>query len=186
MRGVSSWTSRQPSARSATTSSRTSTRLLYLCALLRGAPHECRRHQFLTRPTDVPSVLKKGARNVVGTLVAKKRSPRTAPQLQCTSPVRSWLLGLSWLLLLPPRMLRDTMAPPFDVERRRRKRIFNLLVVQSTPAFRLYMQECNFGSAPYLDPPDAWDLNISVRRWKWLMRQYDQAIKRFAANCTGC
>ena len=71
--GVSSWISRRPSARSATTLSRTSTRLLYLCALLRGAPHECRQHPFLTRPTDVPSVLRKGARNVVGTLGGKNK-----------------------------------------------------------------------------------------------------------------
>ena len=70
------------------------------------------------------------------------------------------------------------MAPSFDVEQRMRKRIFNLLVVQSTPAFRLYMQECEFGAAPELVPPDPWDLNISVRRWKWLMREYDQAVKQ--------
>ena len=74
------------------------------------------------------------------------------------------------------------MAPSFDVERRRRKRIFNLLVVQSTPAFRLYMQECDSGAAPDLDPPDPWDLNIPVRRWKWLMRQYDQAVKQYVAQ----
>ena len=90
------------------------------------------------------------------------------------------------LFAVPPATLRDTMAPSFDVERRRRKRIFNLLVVQSTPAFRLYMQECDSGAAPDLDPPDPWDSNISVRRWNWLMRQYDQAIKRFAANRVGC
>jgi len=64
--------------------------------------------------------------------------------------------------------------------------MFNLLVVQSTPAFKLYMQQWDFGAAPDLNPPDAWDLNISVRHWKWLMRQYDQAIKRFAANRVGC
>ena len=84
-----------------------------------------------------------------------------------------------WLeLLAVPAALRDTMTPSFDVEQRMRKRIFNLLVVQSTPAFRLYMQECEFGAAPELVPPDPWDLNISVRRWKWLMREYDQAVKQ--------
>ena len=77
------------------------------------------------------------------------------------------------------------MAQSFDVERRRQKRIFSILVVQSTPAFRLYMQECDFGVAPDLDSPDPWDLNISVRRWNWLMRQYDQAVKQFVAQQDG-
>ena len=74
------------------------------------------------------------------------------------------------------------MTSLFDAEQRRRKRMFNLLVVQSTPAFRLYMQECDFGLAPDLDPPDPWDVNISVRRWNWPMRQYDQAVKQFVAQ----
>ena len=90
------------------------------------------------------------------------------------------------LFAVPPATLRDTMAQSFDVEQRRRKRIFSLLVVQSTPAFKLYMQEWDFGAASDLNPPDAWDLNISVHRWKRLMREYDQAIKRFAANRVGC
>jgi hypothetical protein len=75
------------------------------------------------------------------------------------------------------------MTSLFDAEQRRRKRMFNLLVVQSTPAFRLYMLEYEFGAAPEFDPPDPWDLNISVRRWSWLMRQYDQAVKRYVAQC---
>ena len=47
------------------------------------------------------------------------------------------------------------------------------------------MQECDFGVAPDLDPPDPWDLNISVRRWNCLMRQYDQAVKQFVAQQDG-
>ena len=74
------------------------------------------------------------------------------------------------------------MAQLVDLERRRQKRIFSLLVVQSTPAFRRYTQECDFGVAPDLDAPDPWDLNISVRRWNWLMRQYDQAVKQIVAQ----
>ena len=71
------------------------------------------------------------------------------------------------------------MAPSFDADGRRRKRIFSLLVVQSTPAFRFYIQDYDFGVAPELIPPDPYDLaNISVRRWKWLMREYDQAVKQ--------
>jgi hypothetical protein len=61
------------------------------------------------------------------------------------------------------------MTQSFDVERRRRKRIFNLLAAQSSPAFRLYIKEYDFGLAPDLDPPDPWDVNISVRRWNWLV-----------------
>ena len=77
------------------------------------------------------------------------------------------------------------MVQSFDVERRRRKRIFNILIVQSTPAFMLYKQDCDFGAAPDLEPPDPWDLNISVRHWKWRMRQYDQAVKHHVAQRGG-
>jgi hypothetical protein len=131
------------------------------------------------------SFLSMGAWNVVGIF-------------GCENEVRAQHRGFKALALpaigtsvwavccFPPATLRHTMAQSFDVERRRRKRIFNLLVVQSTPAFRLYMQECDSGAAPDLDPPDPWDSSISVRRWNWLMRQYDQAIKRFAANRVGC
>ena len=79
----------------------------------------------------------------------------------------------------------DNMASSFDVDRRMRKRIVNILAVQSTPAFMLYKQDCDFGAAPYLDPPDPWDLSIPVRRWKWLMRQYDQAVKLHMAERSG-
>ena len=75
------------------------------------------------------------------------------------------------------------MVLHFDADRRRQKRIFNIFVVQSTPSFRVYIQEYDFGAAPELTPPDPYDLaNISVRRWKWLMMQYDHALKRFACE----
>ena len=77
------------------------------------------------------------------------------------------------------------MAPTFDAERRRRKRIFSLLVVQSTPEFTFYIQEYDLGAAPELAPPDPYDLtNISVRRWKWLLLQYRNELKRFASEQT--
>ena len=47
------------------------------------------------------------------------------------------------------------------------------------------MQECDFGVAPDLDPPDPWDWNISVRRWNRLMRQCVQAVKQFVAQQDG-
>ena len=79
------------------------------------------------------------------------------------------------------------MPTVFDADRRRRKRIFSLLVVQSTPEFTFYIQEFDLGAAPELAPPDPYDLtNISVRRWKWLMQQYHKALKRFASEQDAC
>ena len=82
-----------------------------------------------------------------------------------------------------PLTMRYIMAPAFDAERRRRKRIFSLFVVQSTPSFRVYIQAYDCGAAPELIPPDPYDLaNTSVRRWKWLLRHYDKALKTFASE----
>ena len=79
------------------------------------------------------------------------------------------------------------MVAAFDVDRRRRKRIFDILIMLSTPAFRLYIQAYDFGTAPELTPPDPYDLvNISVRRWKWLLLQYHVALKRFASEQSDC
>jgi hypothetical protein len=79
------------------------------------------------------------------------------------------------------------MVAAFDADRRRRKRIFDILVMQSTPAFRFYIQAYNFGTAPELTTPDPYDLvNISVRRWKWLLLQYHVALKRFASEQSDC
>ena len=79
------------------------------------------------------------------------------------------------------------MVAAFDADRRRRKRIFDILVLQSTPAFRFYIQAYNFGTAPELTTPDPYDLvNISVRRWKWLLLQYHVALTRFASEQSDC
>ena len=97
--------------------------------------------------------------------------------------VRNCYLGLGYL----PLILRRVMAAAFDADRRRRKRIFDILVVQSTPSFRFYIQAYDFGAAPELTPPDPYDLvNISVRRWKWLLLQYHNALKRFASEQGDC
>ena len=96
-----------------------------------------------------------------------------------SSHVRNRHLGLGY----SPPTTRYIMAPSFDVDRRRQKRIFSLLVVQSTPSFRFYIQAYDFGAVPELTPPDPYDLaNISVRRWKWLLRHYDKALKTFASE----
>ena len=74
------------------------------------------------------------------------------------------------------------MPLAFDTDRRMRKRMFSLLVVQSTPAFTRYTQEVDFGAAPELMPPDPYDLDISVRRWKWLLSRYDKGLKQIASE----
>ena len=59
------------------------------------------------------------------------------------------------------------MVAAFNADRRGRKRIFDILVLQSTPAFRFYIQGYDFGTAPELAPPDPYDLvNISAHLWK--------------------
>ena len=78
------------------------------------------------------------------------------------------------------------MLPTFDIDKRLRKRIFSLLVVQSTPAFIRYTQQVNYGAAPELVPPDPYDVDISVRRWKWLLSQYDKGIERIAFESHAC
>ena len=98
----------------------------------------------------------------------------------CVARLRQPLL---FQLGLSPSTLRCIMAPSFDADGRRRKRIFSLLVLQSTPEFRFYIQEYDFGAAPELIPPDPYDLaNISVRRWKWLLLQYHNALKELFAD----
>ena len=79
------------------------------------------------------------------------------------------------------------MVAAFNADRRGRKRIFDILVLQSTPAFRFYIQGYDFGTAPELAPPDPYDLvNISVRRWKWLLLQCHIALKRVASEQSDC
>ena len=97
--------------------------------------------------------------------------------------VRSCYLGWGY----SPHILRYIMVAAFDADRRRRKRIFDIFVVQSTPEFRLYMQAYDFGTAPELTPPDPYDLvNISVCRWKWLLLHYYVTLKRFASEQNDC
>ena len=79
------------------------------------------------------------------------------------------------------------MVAAFGADRRRRKRILDILVVQPTPSFRFYIQACDFGAASELTPPDPYDLvNTSVRRWKWLLLQYHIALKIFASEQRDC
>ena len=73
-------------------------------------------------------------------------------------------------------------APLFDVEQRTRKRIYNIWVVESSTSYMRYSQEVGFGSVEEVNAPDPFDVSISTRRWKWLMHEYDQAIKQVLMN----
>ena len=75
---------------------------------------------------------------------------------------------------------RSRMA---DYENRLRKRVRSVLLVQSQAPFCLYAALWLLGAGvPQLAPPNAFDLSITCRRWRWLMRGYDLALKAFFAE----
>ena len=182
-RGGFSWNSQQPNIRFAITLSLTFTGRPYLCASRLDANHQ-RRHHLLLK--GLPDVFAHAA--IASTPFGKNKWLSCAARCcqrsdnrrhASTSHVRNCHLGLGY----SPPTTRYIMAPSFDADRRRQKRIFSLLVVQSTPSFRFYIQAYDFGAAPELTPPDPYDLaNTSVRRWKWLLRHYDKALKTFASE----
>ena len=78
------------------------------------------------------------------------------------------------------------MTPHSNFEYRMQKRMFNLLVVQSSPEWSSYIQEYDLRLSDELKPPDPYDMTISVRQWKWRMRQYVQALKAHVENDGMC
>ena len=89
--------------------------------------------------------------------------------------VHSPWFGLTYLY---SPTLCQMMAPSCDVERRIQKRIYNIWVVESSAAYMRYLEGYSFGSVKDFYAPDPFDVSISCRRWKWLMREYDQTIKQ--------
>ena len=71
-------------------------------------------------------------------------------------------------------------AAPADFAKRLGKRLRSILVVQSQAPFCFYASLWLLGEdVPTLVPPNVLDLNLSCRRWRWLMRSYDVALKAF-------
>ena len=65
-----------------------------------------------------------------------------------------------------------------DVEQRFRRRRVNIQVAQAKHFYAFYAAHAGADDLT-LEAPDAADVNISSRRWKWLCRQYDLALKAF-------
>ena len=73
-------------------------------------------------------------------------------------------------------------AAAADPEKRLHKRLRSIQVVQSHEPFRFYLAHCLRGeAAPILEPPDPYELGVSCRRWRWLMRVYDGSLKAYHA-----
>ena len=71
-------------------------------------------------------------------------------------------------------------AAPADLPKRLGKRLRSILVVQSRTPFCFYAAFSLLGAdIPTLVPPNAFDLSMSCRRWRWLMRSYDVSLKAF-------
>ena len=72
--------------------------------------------------------------------------------------VHSWSIhGLSYVFSPRTGLMS---APLFDVEQRTRKRIYNIWVVESSPAYIHYIEEDGFGSVDDLYVPDPFDVSI--------------------------
>ena len=85
--------------------------------------------------------------------------------------------------LLRPALRLPTMvaaAAPADLGKRLGKRLRSISVVQSQAPFCFYAALWLLGEdVPALVPPNVFDLNMSCRRWRWLMRTYDVSLKVF-------
>lgn len=55
-------------------------------------------------------------------------------------------------------------------------------MVESFTCFIHYSQEVGFGSVEEVNAPDPFDVSISTHQWKWLMHEYDEAIKEVLMN----
>ncbi len=71
-------------------------------------------------------------------------------------------------------------AVPADLAKRLGKRLRSILVVQSQAPLCFCGALSILGAdVPTLVPPNAFDLSMSCRRWRWLMRSYDVSLKVF-------
>ena len=69
-----------------------------------------------------------------------------------------------------------------DFENRLRKRVRSVIEVQSQAIFCFRVHRILGEGVPQLATPNAFDLSITCRRWRWLMRGYDLALKAFFAE----
>ena len=69
--------------------------------------------------------------------------------------------------------------PSPDLRARREKRIQQIAFASRSYAYFVYSLRVQDFPSQSIEPPDPTDPDISIRQWKWLMREYHAKLRRF-------